>query len=98
MEQRLEETTKGKDKAIADQAFEVAASLRDQEKFLQDEIEKIKTTKRDIPQNKRARVDSEDIARVVHSWTGVPMTKLVESDKNKFAHLEKILSRRIIGQ
>ena len=36
MEKRLEETIKGKNKAIDDQAFEVAASLRDQEKFLQD--------------------------------------------------------------
>ncbi len=46
----------------------------------------------------REEVSEEDIARVVSSWTGIPVSKMLTSELQKFLELEKILSRRVVGQ
>ncbi len=43
-------------------------------------------------------VDKEDIARIIANWTGVPVSKILESEAEKFAKIEEILERRVIGQ
>jgi ATP-dependent Clp protease ATP-binding subunit ClpB len=46
----------------------------------------------------KEEVDAEDIAEVVSKWTGVPMTRLMESETAKLIHLEEQLHQRVIGQ
>ncbi|NLU10336.1 MAG: ATP-dependent chaperone ClpB [Tepidanaerobacter acetatoxydans] len=46
----------------------------------------------------KEEVDEEEIARVVSQWTGVPVDKLLEGEKEKLLHLEDILHRRVVGQ
>jgi ATP-dependent Clp protease ATP-binding subunit ClpB len=46
----------------------------------------------------KEEVDAEDIAEVVSKWTGVPMTRLMESEMTKLIHLEDQLHQRVIGQ
>src|SRR5690606_37798482 len=46
----------------------------------------------------KEEVDAEDIAEVVSKWTGVPMTRLMESEMHKLIHLEESLHQRVIGQ
>lgn len=46
----------------------------------------------------REEVDSEDIARVVSRWTGIPVTKMLETESQKLAHLETELQKRVVGQ
>jgi ATP-dependent Clp protease ATP-binding subunit ClpB len=46
----------------------------------------------------KEEVDSEDIAGVVARWTGIPVSKMLESEREKLLHLEAELSRRIAGQ
>ena len=46
----------------------------------------------------KEEVDAEDIAEVVAKWTGIPVTKMLQSDREKLLHLEEELSRRIAGQ
>ena len=46
----------------------------------------------------REEVGSEDIAQVVAKWTGIPVTKMLESDRDRLARLEQELARRVIGQ
>ncbi len=43
-------------------------------------------------------VDSEEIAHIVASWTGVPVNKITESESEKLLHMEDTLHQRIIGQ
>jgi len=43
-------------------------------------------------------VDAEDIADVIHQWTGIPLTQLMESEAQKLLHMESRLSEHIIGQ
>ena len=46
----------------------------------------------------RQEVTEEDIARVVSSWTGIPVSKMMTSEKQKYLQLEDVLHRRVIGQ
>jgi ATPases with chaperone activity, ATP-binding subunit len=46
----------------------------------------------------KEEVDSEDIAEIVAKWTGIPVSKMLQSDKEKLLHLEEELSNRVAGQ
>ncbi len=46
----------------------------------------------------RDRVTEEEIARIVGRWTGIPVAKLMEGEREKLLHLEEILHKRVIGQ
>lgn len=46
----------------------------------------------------KEEVDAEDIADIVSRWTGIPVTKMVQSEKEKLLHLEDELHKRVIGQ
>jgi ATP-dependent Clp protease ATP-binding subunit ClpB len=46
----------------------------------------------------RDRVTEEEIARIVGRWTGIPVSKLMEGEREKLLHMEDILRRRVIGQ
>ena len=57
-------------------------------------LDELQTGKRML----KEEVDAEDIAEVVSKWTGVPVTRLMESEMAKLVHLEELLHRRVIGQ
>ena len=44
------------------------------------------------------RVSDEEIARIVSRWTGIPVAKLTESERNKTLHLDEVLHQRVVGQ
>ncbi|MDE0219390.1 MAG: ATP-dependent chaperone ClpB [Spirochaetaceae bacterium] len=46
----------------------------------------------------REEVSEEDIAAVVSQWTGIPVTKMLESERRRLLELERILSERVVGQ
>ena len=46
----------------------------------------------------RDKVTEEEIARIVERWTGIPVAKLVEGEREKLLHLDEILHKRVIGQ
>ncbi len=46
----------------------------------------------------KEEVDAEDIADVVSRWTGIPVNKMVQSEKDKLLHLEEELHKRVVGQ
>ncbi|PLX25186.1 ATP-dependent chaperone ClpB [Candidatus Parcubacteria bacterium] len=46
----------------------------------------------------KEEVEANDIARVVARWTGVPVEKMLESEQEKLAHMEKVLGKRVVGQ
>ncbi|MEY3679195.1 MAG: hypothetical protein RI924_1336, partial [Bacteroidota bacterium] len=70
-------------------------------KEAQDEVEKLKkeleTTQIDSRMLKE-EVTSEDIAGVVSRWTGIPVTKMIQSEREKLLHLEEELHKRVAGQ
>ncbi len=46
----------------------------------------------------REKVSEDEIARIISRWTGIPVTKLTESERNKTLHLDEELHKRVIGQ
>ncbi len=64
-------------------------------------IAKLEEEWRKIPDTEKLlqeRVTEEDIARVVSRWTGIPVTRLLTSESQRFAHLENELQKRVVGQ
>lgn len=98
IKQKLKNVTDEKHKAIKEQDFEKAASLRDKEKetsaLLRTELQKWK----DTADTSEKTVTAEDIAQVVSDWTGVPTSKITEEESKKLLELEDELKKRIIGQ
>lgn len=70
-------------------------------KEAQDEVEKLKKQLADTQSDSRMlkeEVTAEDIAGVVSRWTGVPVTKMIQSEREKLLHMEQELHKRVAGQ
>ncbi len=67
---------------------------------LRTELEEAEKTGADKPKRTflRDKVTEEEIARIVSRWTGIPVSKLMESEKSKLLHLDDVLHKRVIGQ
>jgi len=98
LEAKLEEARKEKDSAVLSQEFEKAASFRDQEQKIREQVETVKTKWKEQQGKENLAVEEEDIAVVVSSWTGVPVVKLTKDESERLLNLEEILHNRIIGQ
>ena len=98
LEQKLEEIRKEKDAAVQSQEFEKAASLRDAEQKLREQLEETKKSWKEKQGKENSEVTVEDIAEVVSSWTGIPVSKLAQTETERLLHLEEILHSRVIGQ
>ncbi|WEG12699.1 ATP-dependent protease ATP-binding subunit ClpC [Pullulanibacillus sp. KACC 23026] len=98
LEQHLEEVKKEKDAAVQSQEFEKAASLRDTEQKLKEELERNQLEWKQKQGRENTEVTPEDIAIVVSNWTGVPVRKLEEEESERLLKMEEILHDRVIGQ
>jgi len=93
--QALEEQKKS---AAEHQDFEAAARLRDRIRALTGELERRRAEWCQQQSGMIGEVTAEDIAAVVSGWTGIPVTKMTQSEIDKLLHLEEVLHQRVIGQ
>lgn len=98
LEQKLEETRKEKDASVQSQEFEKAASLRDTEQRLREQLDEMKNNWKKKQGQENTEVAVEDIAQVVASWTGIPVAKLAEEETERLLKMEEILHQRVVGQ
>ena len=84
--------------AVNAQEFERAAALRDEERKLDKEIKDKKENWHDMAGKSHDEVPPADIADIVSSWTGVPVTQLSTEERDRLLHMEDELHRRIVGQ
>ncbi|AWM15456.1 ATP-dependent protease ATP-binding subunit ClpC [Bacillus inaquosorum] len=98
LEQKLDEVRKEKDAAVQSQEFEKAASLRDTEQRLREQVEDTKKSWKEKQGQENSEVTVDDIAMVVSSWTGVPVSKIAQTETDKLLNMESILHSRVIGQ
>src|SRR5579859_215883 len=87
-----------KEEAIAKQDYETAANFRDQEKKQKDKYASEETAWRDKLGEIVPEVGEEDIAHIVASWTGVPVSRLVEEETARLLRMEDELHKRMVGQ
>ncbi len=100
LDKQLRQILKQKDDAVRAQDFDKAGELRDREMEIKAEIRAIAAAKKgeDDKGEEGPMVDSEEIAHIVASWTGVPVNKLTETESEKLLHMEDTLHQRLIGQ
>jgi len=87
-----------KEKAMHDKQFEEATRLKTVEENLKKEIEQLKTDWQEKQAKQKIEVTQEDIALVASKWTGIPVTRMTQSETDKILHMEEHLHQRIIGQ
>ena len=95
-EDKINELVKAKEEAVRDQDFEKAAELRDKINQARFEIEAESEKKNKDKANEFIGYD--DIAAIVASWSKVPVEKLTEDEKERYANLDKDLEGTVIGQ
>ena len=98
MDDKLRQIRSDKDKAIAEQDFERAAKLRDQESAVKDERAAAEKKWVEDSQKSVHQVTAQDIADVVSMTTGVPVSNLTEAETEKLLRMEGVLHERVIGQ
>jgi ATP-dependent Clp protease ATP-binding subunit ClpC len=98
LEAQIEEIKGRKEKAIKSQDFEGAAALRDNEKQAKEKLEALLTAWRTNREEKRVKVDEEDILHVVSKWTGVPLKRMEKDEIQRLLAVEEEMSKVVIGQ
>lgn len=97
LEQKIQDLKKAKEKAIDNQDYELAATIRDQEIQIKEELATAKTAW-EKQNNAQIAVTEEDIADVATLWTGIPVKRLVAKEADRLLHIEDIIHKRVVGQ
>ncbi|HEU4575414.1 MAG TPA: ATP-dependent Clp protease ATP-binding subunit [Chitinophagaceae bacterium] len=98
LEKKIEEVKNEKNKVVKSQKFEEAASLRDTEKKLQEELEKAKAEWEEETKHKRYPIGEEDIAEVVSMMTGIPVKRMVQAETEKLRKMAEDMKGMVVGQ
>ena len=98
IEQEIEKVKNEKDAAVHAQEFENAANLRDKQTKLEKQYEEAKNEWKNAQNGMSTSLSEEDIAEVIAGWTGIPLTKINETESEKLLSLEDTLHERVIGQ
>ncbi len=98
LEKKIEDVKNEKNKVVKSQKFEEAASLRDAEKRLQEDLEKAKNVWEEESKHKRYPIGEEDIAEVVSMMTGIPVKKMVQAETEKLRKMADDMKAMVVGQ
>src|SRR5213593_1808566 len=98
LEGEIEEIKTKKERAIKNQDFEGAASMRDKEKHAKERLESVLKEWRTTREEKRVKVDEEDILHVVSKWTGIPLQRMEQGEAQRLLALEEEMARVVVGQ
>lgn len=98
IEQKIEALKEEKNEVIKSQQYEKAAELRDNERKLQDELEAAKKRWEEESKENRVVVTEEHVAEVVSMMSGVPVTRISESETGRLANMAEDIRGKVIGQ
>jgi ATP-dependent Clp protease ATP-binding subunit ClpC len=98
LQRQIAEIVRQKKEFIEKQEFERAVELRDKEEDLRRDVESEKKQWEDMRDDVEPVVTEEDIAYVVSRMTGIPLSKIEESEASKLLRIEEELHRRVVGQ
>ncbi len=98
LEKKIEDVKLEKNKVVKSQRFEEAASLRDAEKRLSEELESAKAVWEEESKNKRFPINEESIAEVVSMMTGIPVKRMVQAETDKLRKMNDEMKGMVVGQ
>jgi ATP-dependent Clp protease ATP-binding subunit ClpC len=97
-EKKIEEIKLEKNKVVKSQRFEEAAALRDNEKRLQEDLEKAKSQWEEESKHKRYPITEDAIAEVISMMTGIPVKRMVQAETDKLRKMADDLAGAVVGQ
>jgi ATP-dependent Clp protease ATP-binding subunit ClpC len=98
IEAEIEEIKTRKEKAIKEQDFEGAAAMRDKEKHAKEKQDAVLNAWKASREEKRVKVDEEEILQVVAKWTGIPLKRMEQDEAQRLLAMEAEMSKVVIGQ
>ncbi|HSH75628.1 MAG TPA: ATP-dependent Clp protease ATP-binding subunit [Longimicrobiales bacterium] len=98
LKEQLAEIAKRKEEAIGDQDFERAAELRDEEREFSQAIRQRQEAWEEERKQHRPEISTEDVAFIVGRWTGIPVTRIRQTESERLVKMEDALHERIVGQ
>ena len=98
MEDEIKRLEQEKQSAITSQDYESAATLRDKQNKLSELLAGEKEKWRNASSHDVKSVTTDEIAAVVSSWTGIPVSQLTKEESERLLNMEEILHKRIVGQ
>jgi ATP-dependent Clp protease ATP-binding subunit ClpC len=98
IEAEIEQIKAQKEKAIKEQDFEGAAAMRDKEKHAKEKQEAVLSAWKSSREEKRVKVDEEDILQVVSKWTGIPLKRMEQGEAQRLLAMEQEMERVVVGQ
>jgi len=94
----LERVRNEKDEAISERQYEHASELRDRETKLSEKLAGLENNWKEERGDEKPVVTDEDIAEVASMWTGIPVTRLSETETTRLIHMEEELHKLVVGQ
>jgi len=98
LKEQLAEIASRKEEAIGDQDFERAAELRDEEREFSQAIQARREEWEEERKRHRPEITPDEVAFIVGRWTGVPVTRIRQTESERLVHMEEALHERIVGQ
>ena len=98
LKDQLSEIAARKEEAIGDQDFERAAELRDEEREFGQAIQARRAAWEEERKKHRPEISEDEVAFIVSRWTGVPVTRIRQTESDRLVHMEDELHKRIVGQ
>jgi ATP-dependent Clp protease ATP-binding subunit ClpC len=98
LEEKIAEVGRQKVDVVKAQRYEDAAKLRDEEKHLQEDLEKVTNEWAKNLDKMRPTINEDDVAKVVSMVTGIPVTKVGQSETEKLLTMDKEMKEKVIGQ
>ena len=96
-EEKLKQLQASRDEASLERNYEKAAKIQSEIVKLEDSLEKLNASL-NRSDKKVNSIGANEVADVVARWTGIPVNKITETEKEKLINLEKILHKRVVGQ
>ena len=98
LKEQLSEIAARKEEAIGDQDFERAAELRDEEREFGQAIRERRDAWEEERKKHRPEISEDEIGFIVSRWTGIPVTRIRQTESERLVQMEDELHKRIVGQ
>ncbi|MBR2550143.1 MAG: ATP-dependent Clp protease ATP-binding subunit [Clostridiales bacterium] len=98
LEKKIEEIKEKKKAAVDTQDFEAAQTLKEEEEKLAERLSLLQDKVKPDADGYTGSLTVDDVAVVLAKWTGIPVTKITESDADKLKNLESEIAKRVVGQ
>ena len=97
-EKKLNKLVSAKQKAVEEQDFELAASKRDEERKVKEQLANVLADYEKSKESKITPVSAEDIAEVISGLTGIPVRRMTEAENSRFLNMADVIGNEVIGQ